>query len=122
MTNYDQDSSIGEQTSLALHVPSESSSNAQQVSSDLFTAQVPIQEKDALDSLQTYILSPSMSSQNTCTMALPKGKLEILFQGAGVQQLSNETITLSYYSKGTDDEASEEVQVVEQAIGPLLQA
>lgn len=130
MIRNDQDFTNGERESLSLNEQSnseESSATNQQISSGLFTAHTatnipPPKEKIEEAGIQAQIISPSMRANNACFMALPKGQLEILLQGKGLEELEQEVITLTYYRKGTDYGQSEAVGTVTKIIKPLLKA
>ncbi|MGH1336483.1 MAG: C2 family cysteine protease [Aureispira sp.] len=129
MIRNDQAFSNGEEEFFALNEQQNSeepSAINQQISSNLFTARTstnipPPEERTEETEIQAQIISPSMSGKNTCFMVLPKGQLVILLQGAGVEKLEEETISLKYYSKSTNDGQREEMSVITKLIKPLLE-
>ena len=129
MTRNDQNSSVGAEENLALAALStheESSAPKQQISPHLFTARTstnlpPPEEKTNARGIQVQIISPSMGAKNACFMALPQGQLDILLQGAGLEKLAREAITLTYYHKGKAYGEREEVATITREIAPLLQ-
>jgi hypothetical protein len=103
-----------------------SSAAQQQITPDLFAARTadratPPPAELNKTAVQAQIISPSLTAQNTCYMALPKGQLVILMQGAGVAALKEAPLTLKYYSKGEDYGQSTEVASQATPIRSLLQ-